>query len=166
VNTKAKRIKELNDRLKLKCPRLWKDSQPYFSCVGEGWWDLIYRLCVKLEPLVSDKAGSAIGQIKEKFGTLRFYLLFSESVEMYNFIREAEEESAKTCEECGAPGKQREINHWVKTSCERCHKKRLIGNVNSRLELLVKFGFPCEEEEWSILIKEIADERNNSSESE
>jgi hypothetical protein len=163
---KAKRIKELNDKLKQECPRLWKSGQPHFSCVGEGWWDIIYRLCVKLEPLVSDNASPTIGQIKEKFGTLRFYLFFSETDKMSVLIREAEDESAKTCEECGAPGKQREINHWVKTSCERCHKKRLIGNVSSRLELLVKFGFSCEEEEWNTLIKEIADERNSSSESE
>lgn len=60
-------------------------------------------------------------QVKEKFGTLRFYLTCGTD-EMYDAIRVAEEESARTCEECGMPGEQRG-GGWILTLCDRCHNE-------------------------------------------
>jgi len=42
-------------------------------------------------------------QVKEKFGTLRFYVYDGDDV-IRNLIGEAERESERTCEICGAPG--------------------------------------------------------------
>lgn len=55
-------------------------------------------------------------QVKEKFGTLRFYMS-SETEEMSEAIEEAEEESARTCETCGRGGRLRPKLGWIQTLC-------------------------------------------------
>ena len=55
-------------------------------------------------------------QVKEKFGTLRFYIQAG-TEEHYNYISFAESMSGVTCETCGSPGK-RLGRGWVYTSCE------------------------------------------------
>jgi hypothetical protein len=60
-------------------------------------------------------------QIKEKYGTLRFYMT-SATNEMYAITDEAERRSAKTCEKCGQPGKLRGQG-WLYTRCSPCWKK-------------------------------------------
>lgn len=61
-------------------------------------------------------------QVKEKFGTLRFYTTW-ETDEMSRLIEQAEEKSAVTCEDCGQPG-QETNEGWVRTECEECAIKR------------------------------------------
>lgn len=56
-------------------------------------------------------------QVKEKFGTLRFYVQGA-SEEHYNYISFAESMSGNTCEECGSPGK-RLGRGWIYTACEK-----------------------------------------------
>jgi len=55
-------------------------------------------------------------QVKEKFGTLRFYVQ-SATPEQYNYISFAESMSGRTCETCGSPGKLLGRG-WVYTACE------------------------------------------------
>jgi len=55
-------------------------------------------------------------QVKEKFGTLRFYIQAG-TEEHYNYISFAESMSGHTCETCGSPGK-RLGRGWVYTACE------------------------------------------------
>jgi len=99
-----------------------------FEC-SDGWFDLIWNLSEKLEninkslPSDSDLFVVAV-QVKEKFGTLRFYtggIPSSVSDEVGKFINEAETASEKTCEECGKDGKSR-TGGWVKTLCNDCYK--------------------------------------------
>lgn len=66
--------------------------------------------------------GPRASQIKEKFGTLRFYMTH-ETPEMSTIIYNAERQSAKTCEECGKPGKLRG-ERWYYTRCAACWKRR------------------------------------------
>jgi hypothetical protein len=68
-------------------------------------------------------------QVKEKFGTLRFYLTQG-TEEMYAITDEAERKSAKTCEECGKPGKLRG-HGWVYTRCAACWKNKQKANYNA-----------------------------------
>lgn len=88
---------------------------------GDGWEPLLRRLSEKLEPLIAafppEERPRAV-QVKEKFGTLRFYMS-GETTEMSAAIREAEAESARTCEACGAPGKARG-GGWIQTLCDGC----------------------------------------------
>ena len=64
-------------------------------------------------------------QVKEKYGTLRFYLTGG-TEEMYAIIHKAESQSSKTCEECGKPGKVRG-KMWLSTRCAACWKKVAKG---------------------------------------
>lgn len=55
-------------------------------------------------------------QVKEKFGTLRFYFDGGDE-KIYTMVDLAESFSARTCEVCGSPGKLRE-GGWVTTRCD------------------------------------------------
>ena len=56
-------------------------------------------------------------QVKEKFGTLRFYVDRA-TERQYNYIEFAELMSSKTCEECGASGQTYYIG-WNRTLCDK-----------------------------------------------
>jgi hypothetical protein len=56
-------------------------------------------------------------QVKEKFGTLRFYVSGATD-RHYNYIEFAELMSSKVCEECGASGETYPIG-WHQTLCEK-----------------------------------------------
>lgn len=63
-------------------------------------------------------------QVKEKFGTLRFYTHGGNDI-IYALIGFAESMSGVTCEVCGAPGKRRGSG-WIYTSCDaHAHKEDL-----------------------------------------
>ena len=55
-------------------------------------------------------------QVKEKFGTLRFYYNGGDD-EVRGIERMAESMSAVMCEECGSPGKTRS-GGWIRTLCD------------------------------------------------
>ena len=126
--------KELDNKLCTDFPLLYRDrhgdKRSTLMCwgfPGDGWYDLIYRLSAKLEPLIAAMSGEQrewcrAVQVKEKFGTLRFYMS-SETDEMAALICEAESESARTCEHCGAPGVLRD-GGWLLTLCDVCQAAR------------------------------------------
>jgi hypothetical protein len=89
------------------------------SCVGPGWSGIIDRLVRDLLALNWD---GELMQVKEKFGGLRFYI-GSGSDAIFDRIAQAEEESDRTCETCGAPGKARG-GGWILTLCDT-HAKKL-----------------------------------------
>ncbi len=105
-----------------------------FEC-GAGWEPLIRRGAEKLEKLIREEAARQLkltgqtalwghcraSQVKEKYGTLRFYMT-SETDEMSKIIEEMEEESGSICETCGAPGRIRG-KHWYYTACEEHAKE-------------------------------------------
>lgn len=101
--------------------------------VGPGWNDILYDLNKKLE---AEKPDYKILQIKEKFGGLRFYtdeLPYSG----WDAIKEAEELSFKTCEECGRPGKIWSGKGWLRTLCWLDYR---ISEINKTLWFLQRKG--------------------------
>jgi len=61
-------------------------------------------------------------QIKEKFGTLRFYLTCGTD-KMHEYASMAEEMSSNRCEQCGKYGKLRG-NGWLYTACDEHTKEQ------------------------------------------
>lgn len=57
-------------------------------------------------------------QIKEKYGSLRFYLTYYDD-HISTLIGFAEAYSERVCETCGAPGTMCSQG-WMKVSCEKC----------------------------------------------
>lgn len=91
-----------------------------FSC-GDGWYSLIYELSASLEKHVRANyrvVDVEVKQVKEKFGSLRFYISGGDEY-VHNLITEAEMKSAVTCENCGQPGKLHRIG-WLRTLCDLC----------------------------------------------
>ena len=86
-----------------------------FEC-EDGWFDLIDGLC---KQIVEASPETRASQVKEKYGTLRFYVdRYTDKVD--NIIQEAEERSSYTCEVCGQLGQLCHSGLWLKTLCEDC----------------------------------------------
>jgi hypothetical protein len=89
---------------------------------GDGWFEVVWRLCVDLEPMVTElekEAGQRFEamQVKEKLGALRFYVSHHTDA-IDERIVEAQKESSRTCAACGQPGRQREVRGWVRAVCD------------------------------------------------
>lgn len=125
----------LQNKLKTDCPLLYtrlfnepsKIPHPV-ELVGiecqDGWFDLIYNLSCKLEALIEKEPKElqnkfAVSQIKQKLGSLCFYL-DSWTDEMGYYIKEAEFKSSSLCEKCGKKGERKEFNKWYLTLCNDC----------------------------------------------
>jgi len=92
-----------------------------FEC-GDGWADLLVELCSKIQDYfltIPEEVVENIRavQVKEKFGTLRFYLnSYNETLE--GLIEDARIKSSSTCEVCGDPG---EVigDSWLRCVCKK-----------------------------------------------
>ena len=100
-----------------------------FDC-GDGWFELIYELSKRISEY--DPEVVAV-QVKEKFGTLRFYIHGGDE-KVDDMIDQAEWESSETCEACGKLGSLRGTS-WVITLCENCWKKRLAEDQGECVEM-------------------------------
>ena len=113
-------------------PRPWGQT---INC-DIGWYKLLAEINNKLSLLYPDYE---VYQVKEKFGTLRYYfgvnthgdeitedendrLAMLESI-MSNVVSCFENRSAHVCEWCGEFGEMRVSNGWYKTLCKDCAKK-------------------------------------------
>jgi len=90
---------------------------------GDGWYALLDDLCFYIERvLIGDKELAKefrVAQIKEKYGTLRFYV-YGGTDEIGALISAAEVKSEKICEDCGKRGKIVEVHGWLRTQCKKC----------------------------------------------
>jgi hypothetical protein len=92
--------------------------------VDAGWYPLVIATDKRLAELDADYV---VHQIKEKFGTLRYYYWPSsedaspELLDAMDAIAEdAERTSAITCERCGQPGVLQRTQYWAKALCHSC----------------------------------------------
>jgi hypothetical protein len=115
--------KELDDLLCAVAPKLYAQrnipSSQTCMCWGfpsEGWFSLLLEASLSLEAL--DLRIQAV-QVKEKFGTLRFYIGGPDDRDerVQAIVRRAERRSAVECEECGAFAKRRGSG-WIRTLCD------------------------------------------------
>lgn len=128
-----------------KYPHLFPKGEPYygFSC-GYGWWPMLDTLCSNITDIIQERTQQleadektkdkpkpqvTIAQVKEKFGSLRFYIDTenvdkSENEKIHDLINKVEEESLKICEDCGEPGERsyKGTGTWIKTICEKCKR--------------------------------------------
>lgn len=83
-------------------------------CVGQGWGELIEKLY-----WICDAHNLTVTQVKEKYGGLRFYVCCAPD-EVLEEIDRLEKQSLEICENCGDPGKLKNVNGWLSTRCEKC----------------------------------------------
>jgi len=138
--------KELQNQLHEKYPEIFTDLGNQETCMywglscGDGWYDILDDLCGTIqghldwcngtgqyadldrkdppEPVSQLKAT----QVKEKFGTLRFYARGGDEY-CRGAISMAERETHRTCERCGLPGVSRRIGWGAATYCDSCSEK-------------------------------------------
>jgi hypothetical protein len=138
------------DRLLEAHPRIFRGRKPQvWSSVPSGWLELLDKLCAQIEAMLGPDVCSqfAVVQIKQKFGTLRFYyrlgdvedvrvdlihpegvkqLLFDSNpalhlddlrVQLRAVVSEAEAASSNCCEKCGESAMLHEVRGWLTTLC-------------------------------------------------
>lgn len=123
----SQRVKR--ERLAPLFARLPENYPPGMISVGPGWFDLVLSLDETLAEIDPDYT---IAQVKEKFGGLRYYANPSATYTFDGDLRDspffkaitaAEADSFRTCEDCGAPG--REVGGgWIIVLCEACETAR------------------------------------------
>jgi len=93
-----------------------------FEC-GDGWFNILDQLMGNIQHHIDWRnkkeefvAQVTLDQVKEKFGTLRFYYTGGDE-HISGMVRMAESMSGVICEECGAPGKRRGSG-WIYTACD------------------------------------------------
>lgn len=124
-----------------------------FGCeVNNGWYELLHNLCEEITTAYANAGlpvDIIIDQVKEKFGTLRFYYHIEEQEagiqafdilgqggmrfmpndsaihkEIAGIVRKWETASGTICEMCGEPGELRKDLPWLKTLCASCYTAR------------------------------------------
>lgn len=100
----------------------------------DGWDDLILELDTVIASYDPDYT---LAQVKEKFGTLRFYYDLSDmdnpnAGEIARIVRQYELLSSLTCQFCGADGTIHEIEYWWSTLCEGCYQEELTRKKKKR----------------------------------
>ena len=102
-----------------------------FEC-GDGWFNILDQLMGNIQHHIDWKnkkeevvAQVTLDQVKEKFGTLRFYYSGGDDA-IDGMVRMAESMTGVTCEECGNVGERRG-GGWVHTYCEPCEEKRVAA---------------------------------------
>lgn len=95
----------------------------YFDC-NDGWYNILSPVISYIHLYNTNNPGDPIEiiQIKEKFGTLRFYTDRSTNL-LSALIEEAEELSEKTCDICGKEGELRG-GGWLRTLCDEHDSQR------------------------------------------
>ena len=113
-----------------------------FEC-GDGWFNILDQLMGNIQHHIDWKnkkeevvAQVTLDQVKEKFGTLRFYYTGGDDV-IDGMVRMAESMSGVTCEECSAPAKTHGPG-WIRTICEPCEEARELARQKANEEWKMK----------------------------
>jgi hypothetical protein len=92
-----------------------------FEC-GDGWFPILNQLMGNIQHHIDWKnrteevvAQVTLDQVKEKFGTLRFYYTGGDDY-ISGLVSMAESMSGITCETCSKPGTSTG-GGWIKTAC-------------------------------------------------
>jgi hypothetical protein len=139
--------RELEAKLIEKYPKILVNihGDPKHTCmawgleVGDGWYKLLDECMEKIQYFCDlcssdDREVQVVAdQIKEKFGTLRFYTSVfgandTENDIIDDIISEAERESSHTCEVTGDRGEPCKRGGWYRTLCyEQARKDNYIA---------------------------------------
>jgi len=131
---------DLDKALCEKYPKIFKNREASImeTCMAwgfeceDGWFDIIDIMCHEIQTYIDWKSQNlsakdleslqiVADQVKEKYGTLRFYYSGGDEV-IEGIVRMAESMTHRTCESCGCPGDPRK-GGWIKVLCDACDDK-------------------------------------------
>ena len=118
----------------LENPDFIDDLYSAFGCeCRDGWYELIYNLYDEINDLYAKykiEPNITVNQVKEKFGTLRFYYSIPSDTDI-NLVNEIDEvvdrysrKSEVTCEVCGQQEKLRQDTVRWEVLYDSCLMKR------------------------------------------
>ena len=119
------------DKIMWKVPKSdWRYTQPYsyteLDMMPDGWRKAFgEQMCEEIrEALIKANYlyDYRITQIKEKYGTLRWYD-FGAPASVHDIIDRYEDLSGHTCMICGAPAETKSDGYWLDTICNKCADK-------------------------------------------
>jgi hypothetical protein len=124
TGTMASSFKDWRDSLLEAHPKLFgaPARATAFPECGGGWRDLLEVACTRIETALVGGDSIQVEQIKEKYGTLRFYwtgsgISESTKLQIEEAVALAFARSACTCEVCGRQGRLHSRKGWLSTSC-------------------------------------------------
>ncbi len=130
--------KELQEELFDIAPEFFDRGSPseslmYFGfAVGDGWFPILKKGLKAIKKWTDGPNWSSewpdkkypyvfkVLQVKEKFGTLRFYAGGADR-NVNAIIEGMEFASSCICERCGANGDLRTDMYWIRTLCDNCY---------------------------------------------
>lgn len=125
--------KELDEALCAKYPKIFanRHGDKRTTCMvwgfehGNGWYWLIDQLCSSIQSYTdaNKKPQVVASQVKEKYGTLRFYYSGGDDY-VAGMVWLAESMSYDICEECGSTKNVTQTKGWIYTLCEDCLTKK------------------------------------------
>lgn len=136
---------EFSKRMHEQFPLMFAGRYGGFA-TGSGWWPMIETLCTNIQSHIDWNNNMAekypdmkyksikqvqVAQIKEKFGTLRFYYDGGNDI-IAGMVSMAESLSGQICEECGDKGERRS-GGWIRTLCDKHEEERQLI-MNERKE--------------------------------
>lgn len=99
-NQEGGKMVSMLDELQNRFPRLFENFPgPMYFDIGPGWFGIVAELLEKLDAM--NIPDLRVFQVKQKFGGLRCNLDGSWNDETSALIKQAEQESLHTCEQCG-----------------------------------------------------------------
>lgn len=128
---------KLDKKLCKKYPKIFKDRRASMENTamcwgfehGDGWYNILDRLCCCIQSYIdaninhsTDIIQLVATQVKEKYGTLRFYYNGG-SDEIAGMVQFAENLSRYICESCGRYQENttiKDVGHWVYNMCDTC----------------------------------------------
>jgi hypothetical protein len=125
--------KELKQQLKDKY-KIFSDISEANISVGDGWYDAIDGGSQLIQEYLDKKPDMVVkvGQIKEKFGEMRFYVDGHVDEYINEIINTIEESANNTCERCGCYcDKKLNKAGWLKTMCDTCYDLNLAERAAS-----------------------------------
>jgi hypothetical protein len=125
--------KELDEALCAKYPKIFADRYGDkrttcmvwgFECTSQWYW-LIDQLCSSIQSYTdaNKKPQVVATQVKEKYGTLRFYYSGGDDY-VAGMVWLAESMSYDICEECRSTKNVTQTKGWIYTLCEDCLVKK------------------------------------------
>ena len=142
--------KELQDKLYAEFPKIFadKDKSKQESCmywglaIGDGWYDIFHRLLTTLQWQTDKNSYKQVvaEQVKEKFGSMRFYYRFEETEQSKNCEFDRPNEylrglvdfatgmTGEICDVCGKKGDSGSKTGWIRVRCDEHRDNKIYEN--------------------------------------
>lgn len=127
----AKRKEIMDDqfeKFKERWPSMFEDVYCGFD-LPKGWFDIVWKLCLSLEHYYPN-SNIKVAQVKEKFGSLRFYFdSDDDDKKLLSLVAKYEFATSLVCQECGTTvGVEKTPGYWIGYYCEN-HGPHGVKNV-------------------------------------